>query len=133
MTVFALDTNIVSYFLKGNHSVFRQYRQEIRYGNNIVIPPLVYYEVKRWLWLNKSGNKLKQFEDLCNEFSIGTMTLEVWDEASRIYAIRIKQGEPISEIDLFIAAFCVINDYVLVTHNTKDFAGIEGLRVVDWV
>ena len=35
--------------------------------------------------------------------------------------------------DILIAAFCVVNDYLLVTDNTKHFKDIDGLQFVNWV
>jgi tRNA(fMet)-specific endonuclease VapC len=33
---------------------------------------------------------------------------------------------------LQIAAIALANDLTLVTHNTREFARIDGLRLVDW-
>ena len=132
MTTFALDTNIISYLLKDNTQVFKRYRQEIRYGNDIIIPPVAYYEIKRWLLLKNAAKQAKSFEQLYDEFGIGEMPIAVWDEAARLYAIHTKQGTPIGDADILIAAFCIVSGYTLVTHNTKDFENIEGLQLVDW-
>ncbi|MCB1936126.1 MAG: hypothetical protein KDF59_09305 [Nitrosomonas sp.] len=42
------------------------------------------------------------------------------------------QGNPIGPNDLLIAATARAFDTILVTHNTKEFARITGLRVIDW-
>jgi predicted nucleic acid-binding protein len=34
--------------------------------------------------------------------------------------------------DYLIAAICIVNDFILVTHNIKDFKGIKGLVIEDW-
>lgn len=34
--------------------------------------------------------------------------------------------------DILIAAYCIVNDYTLVTDNTSDFERIEGLKFVNW-
>jgi tRNA(fMet)-specific endonuclease VapC len=36
-------------------------------------------------------------------------------------------------MDLMIAATALLYDLTLVTHNTKDFSHIPGLRMVDWL
>jgi len=41
-------------------------------------------------------------------------------------------GTPIGPNDLMIAAIAVANDVVLVTHNTREFGRVEGLRCEDW-
>jgi tRNA(fMet)-specific endonuclease VapC len=43
-----------------------------------------------------------------------------------------RQGNPIGPYDLQIAAIALANDLTLVTHNTREFSRIDGLRLVDW-
>ncbi len=42
------------------------------------------------------------------------------------------QGTPIGANDLMIAAIARAHDLMLVTHNTKEFSRVAGLRVEDW-
>jgi tRNA(fMet)-specific endonuclease VapC len=42
-------------------------------------------------------------------------------------------GTPIGANDLWIACHALAEQAVVVTHNTGEFARIEGLRVEDWV
>ena len=43
------------------------------------------------------------------------------------------QGNRLDNMDLFIAATALANNCTLVTHNTRHFARIPGLRLEDWV
>jgi rRNA-processing protein FCF1 len=43
---YALDTNIVSYFLKKNGRIVARMRLENSKKNQFVIPPTVYFEIK---------------------------------------------------------------------------------------
>ena len=36
-------------------------------------------------------------------------------------------------MDLFIAATALEHDYTLVTHNTRHFSRIPGLKLEDWI
>jgi len=36
------------------------------------------------------------------------------------------------DADIFIAAFCIHNNYTLVTDNTRHFQGIPELRLANW-
>jgi predicted nucleic acid-binding protein len=56
----------------------------------------------------------------------------MWDEASRVYAVQRRKGLSIEDADLFIAAFCLIGKYPLVTNNTKHFEQFEGLTCLNW-
>ena len=48
-----------------------------------------------------------------------------------IYANRRQMGRPISTQDAQIAAIALAEDLTLLTRNTQDFEGIEGLSVVN--
>ncbi len=41
-------------------------------------------------------------------------------------------GTPIGAYDLQIAAIALANNLILVTHNTREFSRVEGLRLADW-
>jgi tRNA(fMet)-specific endonuclease VapC len=58
------------------------------------------------------------------------------DRAAEIYG-NIKAnlfvlGTPIGPNDLLIAAIALANNLTLVTHNTREFSRITGLRLEDW-
>ena len=47
---------------------------------------------------------------------------------------RLKDaGTPIGANDLWIACHALAEGATLVTHNTREFQRVEGLRVEDWV
>ena len=63
------------------------------------------------------------------------LILESWRKAAEIYAALSKQGKPLGKTfdgDIFIAAYCVINDYTLITNNQKHFERIDGLNFEVW-
>jgi len=41
-------------------------------------------------------------------------------------------GTPIGPNDLFISSIALANNLILVTHNTREFSRVEGLRLEDW-
>lgn len=43
-----------------------------------------------------------------------------------------RQGTPIGALDTLIAAHALALDVTLVTHNTREFDRVEGLRVENW-
>lgn len=50
-----------------------------------------------------------------------------------IRASLARGGTPIGPLDTLIAAHALAIDAVLVTHNTREFARVEGLRLDDWL
>ena len=57
----------------------------------------------------------------------------VLKEFVRLRAQLEIKGAVLDKMDLFIAATALVNDCTLVTHNTRHFARIPGLRLEDWV
>lgn len=60
-----------------------------------------------------------------------------FDDAAHIYAAQIRAdlaqaGTPIGPNDLLIAAIALANNLILVTHNTREFARVTGLKIEDW-
>ena len=131
--MYALDTNIISYILRGDKSVKQRWCQEESAGNRSVVPLMVYYEVRRGLLANDATGKMRSFEDLCATLGINYLAAANMDTASTIYAGHKSSGTLIGDTDILIAAQCVTNGYILVTHNTQHFKRIEGLHLVDWV
>jgi tRNA(fMet)-specific endonuclease VapC len=54
------------------------------------------------------------------------------EEAGQMRAVLSAQGTPIGPNDLLIAAIARAHDAILVTHNTREFGRIVGLRIEDW-
>ena len=132
MTTFAFDANIVSAILKGNTDLQNRLQQELFDGNCVVIPPVVLYEIRRWLLFNKSGKRTASFEKLCNGLMIDDMRINSFEIAAAEHA-RLKSDDyTLDDADLFIAGFCIDNSFVLVTNNTKHFNLFNGLRAEDW-
>ena len=44
-----------------------------------------------------------------------------------------QRGTPIGPLDTIIGAHALALDVILVTHNTREFSRIDGLRLEDWL
>ncbi|MCL2572487.1 MAG: PIN domain-containing protein [Defluviitaleaceae bacterium] len=130
--IYALDTNTISFIIRGNEVVREKYFQAASKGIHCVIPLMVYYEVKRGLKANNAGNRLRSFEGICTVLGITDLTAADMDIAAEIYAERKSLGKPIDDGDLLIAAQCINHGYVLVTNNTKHFQDVKALEIIDW-
>jgi tRNA(fMet)-specific endonuclease VapC len=130
---FALDTNIISYWLKNLYNIGSIIEKRLEEKNSIVIPPMSYYEILRGLYANNSVNKLKHFEGLCSRFGVRDMKIESWTQSALLYSKCKKSGHPMEDADLLQAAFCIENRYILVTHNAKHFSHVEDLAIENWV
>lgn len=130
--IYALDTNTISYWLQKNKQIAEQLNQTLRQGNTVIIPPTTYYELRRGFKHKAAPGKEFAFSLMCKSYEVGEMNLAAWEEAADIYADTRKAGRPVEDTDILIAAFCIVNGYILVTHNTKHFEGIDGLHLVNW-
>ena len=93
MSVYALDTNIISFYLRGNAIVIANVEKAINDGNSIVIPPLVYYEVKRGLMLINATKKLEEFEVFCELFPVGELSNYLLENQLKYMCRKEKQAE----------------------------------------
>jgi predicted nucleic acid-binding protein len=133
MTTYAIDTNIISYLLKGNTQIAERINAEIADGNRIVLPPVVYYEIQRWLLHINAPMKLRAFEELCADVEMEGMEAEMFVVAAKEHARLKKAGYTLDDADVFIAAYCMANRYTLITNNTKHFKHFEGLALSNWI
>lgn len=71
-----------------------------------------------------------------NRFFSQFISLPFDDNAAAIAGqVRVQldtAGTPIGSNDLLIAAIAIANDLTLVTHNTREFGRINGLKYEDW-
>jgi tRNA(fMet)-specific endonuclease VapC len=118
--------------LKEDADVIARYRQAFDAGEDFVIPPIVFYEIQRGLLAKNLKKKLTQFNALCQKIEQVEFNSLVWQKAAQIYASLSQQGKRIDDADILIAAFCLVNDYTLITNNTRHFEHIEGLNFVNW-
>jgi len=130
--IYALDTNIISYVINGDSNLAAELNTVTQSGNKVIIPLMVYYEVRRGLLSKGATVKMRLFDSLCARLGIHDLTKADMDAAAVIYADRKRRGTPIDDGDLLIAAQCVTNGYTLVTNNTKHFQGIDGLSIENW-
>ncbi|GHS90943.1 hypothetical protein FACS1894139_04980 [Planctomycetales bacterium] len=132
MKTFVLDTNIVSFRLRGDEIVAANISRALESGARILVAPLAYYEVKRGLIAVGARRRLNEFNRFCADYPVGKLDNDILDAAAEIYADLRKRGLAIGDADILIAAFCRKHKFTLVTNNRKHFASIAGLPVRDW-
>jgi predicted nucleic acid-binding protein len=132
VSVYALDSNIISFYLKGKTAVIDNIEKAIIDNHAIVITPIAYYEVKRGLLMIGAVNQLRKLEILCTLFPVGELGNYLLEESISIYVKERKAQRNTEDADIFIAAFCIHNNYTLVTDNTKHFQNIASLNLVNW-
>jgi len=133
--VYVLDSNIVIHYLRDNPTVIANLESVVDNDDFIVIPYVVDYEIRRGYEVKPAPNKEAHYDilskrtDFCTVASMGD---GFWVKAAKVYAELYNKRLTVGENDIQIAAFCLHNDYTLVTNNAEDFKNITGLRFVDW-
>jgi len=130
--VYALDTNIVVHYLREEENVRRNFKNAVMLENEIVLPRPVDYELRRGFRVYPAPKKQALYEVLTEQCVAASMGENSWKQAERIWEELYNKRLTVGELDILIAAVCLVHGYTLVTNNTKDFENIEGLRLEDW-
>lgn len=129
--MYALDTNTVIYFFKGMGNVATHLFNVT--PHEIAIPAVVLYELQVGIAKSNAPKKRRnQLNELLTVVRILPFTEHETAIAARIRAALEKAGTPIGPLDMMIAGIALAHQATLVTHNTKEFSRIDGLRLEDW-
>ena len=135
MTLFILDTDTCSYIMrKQPASVIKAMEIAVGQGREIAISVITYAELM--LGAKRSGNPAKHLA-LITEFCERLHDIYAWDaNAAEQYAdlqtLLFQQGLPIGPNDPLIAAHVLSLGATLVTNNTKHFAKVPALELINW-
>jgi tRNA(fMet)-specific endonuclease VapC len=127
-----VDTDILSYYFKGDKIVVENFRKYLEQFDLIEISLITYYEIVSGLL---AKNALKQL-NLFDEFISGNLIVPMTEKSARIsselYSTLKQSGKIVDDVDLFIAGIAIENDMVLATNNDSHFARIPGLTIENW-
>ena len=133
--VYVLDSNVIIHYLKKNQNVMKNFRIAVSERNTLLLPRAVDYEICRGLELLSATKKAAVYKALTSHTgwcNIADMGESIWSIAKHIYVDLRRKGFTVGEIDILIGAFCLHNDFTLVTSNTKDFKNIDDLKMENW-
>ena len=132
MSVFVLDTNILSFYMRKKERVIQNVTDAILDGHEVLIGPIAYYEVKRGLLAIKAGRRLREFSALCKVFGVGQIDNSILDYSADIYCELRDKKQTAEDADIITASFCIRHGFILVTNNVGHFENMSGLRYCDW-
>ncbi|MBP5438894.1 MAG: PIN domain-containing protein [Treponema sp.] len=131
MTYF-LDTNIISYIIKGNSEIRTKTAKLIANGHEVKIPVVAYYEAKRGLLATGASTKLQKFLNFAQKLGLVNTTVETFDIASNVYADLRKSGNIIEDSDIFIGSASIEYGAILITNNEEHLSRIKDIRLEVW-
>jgi tRNA(fMet)-specific endonuclease VapC len=128
---YLLDTNTVSYVIRGNFPHVRQRLLQVpirEVGVSVITEAELRFGVARLPQATKLGIVVEEF--------LRRVEVLVWDSAAaqhyaHLRAVLEERGEPMGNLDLMIAAQAIAVSATLVT-NDRVFRRVKGLRIEDW-
>ncbi len=127
-----IDTDILSYYFRGDTVVVDNFKKYLAKFDIIEISLITYYEIMSGLLYKNSLKQLEVFDDFVSENIVIALTEESCKISSEIYSKLRFNGELIDDIDLLIAGIAIENEMILVTNNENHFGRIPGLRIENW-
>ncbi len=128
---YLLDTNVVSYFVRGTSAAIRDRIQCTRV-ESMAVSAVTEAELLFWI-ARRPGDARTRVS--VRDFLERVPSL-AWDSrAAEVYAVtreeQRRKGRPLSTEDLMIAAHALSLGVTLVTHDSA-FSLVEGLKTEDW-
>lgn len=132
MTESLVDTDILSFYFKGDQKVIEHFNNYLKEFDVINISIITYYEILGGLKFKKAQKQVKEFEDFVNNNTIIHISEESAKISGDIYADLRQKGITIGTSDILIAGIAIENELTLITNNEKHYESIEGLRIENW-
>ena len=133
MPKYLLDTNICIYLTKQQHPALTARFQSLA-ENEVAMSVITYGELQ---FGAQKSQKPKQVLEALERLSLAIPVLVMTQDTSQHYGeIRAhlqKQGTPIGNNDLWIAAHARAEGLILVTNNVREFERVPDLKVENWV
>ena len=130
--MYLLDTNICIYAINGRHPNLTEKLLTIHPSeiliSSITVGELEYGAAKS-KWGERTWHTVRTF---LASFDILPFIADHAIVFGLQRAILAASGTPIGVLDLMIASQGVASNLTVVTHNTREFARVEGLRLEDW-
>lgn len=132
MTEALVDTDILSFYFRGDLKVVERFNEYLKEFDQINISIITYYEILGGLKFKKAEKQLRNFDEFINNNTIIYLSEESAKIASDKYAELRLAGITIGTSDLLIAGIAIENDVILVTNNEKHYEPIRGLGIENW-
>ena len=134
MTSYLLDTNILSYFIRGRHPLLHERVAQALHAKQAMTSAIVRAEMRFGQQRMQSNDKRRRAIDLLLDQLPTLPWTAATADAYGLLKMQLQSvGTPIGELDTQIAAHALSEGLILVTHNTRHFERIAGLKLEDWM
>lgn len=132
MTESLVDTDILSFYFKGDQKVIDHFSEYLKTFDSINLSIITYYEIMGGLKFKQAEKQLKEFEEFVSNNTIIHISEASAKLSGNIYADLRQKGVTIGTSDILIAGIAIENELTLVTNNEKHYKPIVGLRMENW-
>lgn len=130
--MYLLDTNIVSYWMRGHEPLLERIKSHSPKDLSISAITLaeIYYGIEKSPVKKKERRaKIEQIRSILEVHPFDELAAAAYGV---IRAQLEKKGGVISERDLQIASIAVSKGLCVITHNVREFGRVERLKFEDW-
>jgi tRNA(fMet)-specific endonuclease VapC len=127
---YLLDTNIVSYFIRGDQAVVG--RMRATKPSDVAVSAITVFELRYGAAKRGSAKLSAAIDGFLDAVSVLPFDEDAAAHSGTLKATMEAQGTPVPAPDLLIAAHALAVHRILVTNNTRDFSRIPNLTLEDW-
>lgn len=127
-----IDTDILSYYMRGLRKVVPRAQKYLKQFGHFNVSSLTVFEILKGLRKKKLVEKEEIFQTEILKHQVFALDYAVMDTAATLLTLLEDKGTPIAYGDLFVASTALAHDLILVTNNTKHFSKVEGLALENW-
>ena len=132
MTESLVDTDILSFYFKGDSKVVAKFNDYLKEFDVINVSIITYYEILGGLRFKKAERQIKEFEEFVSNNTIIHISEQSAKLSGDIYADLRQKGITIGTSDILIAGIAIENELTLVTNNERHYESIKGLKIENW-
>lgn len=132
--IYLLDTNILIYLIKNQPPAVAQRIDALPAQAQLGMSFVTWAELLKGAERStRKAEVLRRLDTLARQVPVRYPAGPAICRHYAEQATRLKDvGTPIGANDLWIASHALAEDATLVTHNTREFSRVTGLRVEDW-
>lgn len=127
-----IDTDILSYYLKGDSDVDKKVKTYLNHFSSLTISKITQYEIFSGLEYKQATRQIKQFEAFLSDCEVVELSESTIRIAAKEFGKLKRKGITIGNSDILIAATALSNNLILATNNIRHFKHIENLQIDNW-
>ena len=125
-----LDTDTISYYLRGSQSVKEKF---MKHQYELASTTINYAELMYGLKKRDNKKYLPKVELIFNNIKVYDFDKNSASIFSTLKADMQNKGVVVADMDLMIASIALANGEKLISNNLKHFSKVEGLEFESWV